>query len=317
MRSSPRFTLRSRRTVLIALIFAAACLIVVVLLTGKKEPSYGGYPLSNWVKLLSDINEQDFGPDCTHDKAPDAIIAIGTNALPFLVEWLKYEGGPTPVRDAINRTIEKFPVLERIRSLRDWAWRDTKMVRSQGSHIAFRILGKIGAPAIPELVKVASKNVKDISVQYGAVEGLAGIGVDALPALLTVVTNKNVQGNVRWVAADHIGGFRTNAATTIPALLDVLEEDDPYAAAGAAEALAAIHLDPHRVVPAIATAALRAEGTKHYFIFALGRFGPEASEAIPALQKIAQSNDRLMSTFAVSAILKIQTANQPPNSPSP
>jgi len=311
MHSCTTFAVPCRRTVSVSLIFATACVIVAILFTRKKEPSYGGYPLNNWVKLLSDINEQDFGPDCTQDKAPDAILAIGTNALPFLVEWIQYGIRHTPVRNAINRTIEKFPVLDRFHSLKHWAWRDSNMVRSQGAHIAFRILGKRGATAIPDLVKIASKNVKDISVQYGAVEALGGIGQPALSALLNVVTNTTVQGQVRWVAANRVGGFGTNAAATIPALVDVMEGDNPDAGAGAAEALAAIGLEPHRVVPAMARATLRAEGTKHYFIFALGKFGPGAGEAIPALRKIALGSDRLLSQFAVSAILKIQT-NSPP-----
>jgi len=297
----------------VALIFATVCVIAAILLTRKKEPRYGGYPLSNWVKLLSDINEQDFGPDCTRDKAPDAILAIGKNALPFLVEWLKYEGGPTPVRDAVYKGVQKFPVLQRIHGLEDWAWKDSKLVRSAGALTAFRILGPTGAPAIPELLKMARQNPSgaSISPQFEAVEALAYIGEPALPALLSIATNKAIMFTGRSEAATGIGSLGTNAAPAIPALLEML--DDPFVAGDAAEALGAIGLEPQRVVPALARAALQPWDT-HEIIHALGSFGPKAADAIPTLQQIAARRDKdseFVRMYAISAIAKIRTNTSP------
>jgi HEAT repeat protein len=315
MRSRPRFTLISRRTVSVSLIFATACVIVAILLA-RKEPSYCGYPLSNWVKLLSDINEQDFGPDCTQDKAPDAIVAIGTNALPFLVEWLKYEGGATPVRDVVYKGVQKFPILQKIHGLEEWAWKDSKMVRSAGALIAFRILGSTGAPAIPELLKMARQNPEGASIgpQFEAVEALAYTGEAALPALLSIATNKAIKFTGRSTAARGIGSLGTNAAPAIPALLEML--DDPFVSADAAEALASIGLEPQRVVPALARTALQPWDT-HEVIFALRRFGSNAMDAIPTLQRIAEGRDNYSQynrMSAVSAISQIRT-NAPPDSP--
>lgn len=322
MRSRPRFTLRSRRTVLVALIFATACVIAAILLTRKKEPSYGGYPLSNWVKLLSDINEEDFGPDCTQDQAPDAIVAIGTNALPFLVEWLQYKGGPTPVRDAVYKGVQEFPVLKKIHGLEQWAWKDNKIVRSAGAVIAFRILGATGAPAIPELFRMASKNPPGIELtpQHEAIEALTGIGETSLPALVSIATNRAIQSCARWQAASDIGRLGTNAAPAAPALLGLLEDEDLLVADGAAEALGEMGLEPRRVVPALTKAALRPGGMQHMVIGVLAKFGPEAAEAIPALQKIAAEKEKyheIVRICAVSAISKIQVSNPPPKPPSP
>jgi hypothetical protein len=320
VRSSSRFTLRSRRTILVALICATACVVVAISLP-RKEPSHAGYSLSCWVKLLSDINEQDFGPDCTHDKAPDAIVAIGTNALPFLVEWLKYEGGRTPVRDAVNWSIQKVPVLGKIHGLEAWAFRDTKIVRKAGALNAFRILGPTGAPAIPELFRVARQNPRgggvSIGPQFQAVEALAYIGKAALPTLLSIATNKALLFTGRSQAASGIGSLGTNAAPAIPALLGIL--DDPFVSSEAAEALASIGLEPKRVVPALARTALQPWDT-HEVIFALGRFGSNAMDAIPTLQRIAEGREKY-SKFtrmsAVSAISKIRTNAPPDPPPSP
>src|SRR5689334_3215921 len=48
----------------------------------KPEPSYGGYRLSQWVIGLNG--------ECSVVQAT-ALDAIGTNAVPFLLEWLRYD----------------------------------------------------------------------------------------------------------------------------------------------------------------------------------------------------------------------------------
>jgi hypothetical protein len=306
---------------LVSLIFATACVIAAILLTRKKEPSHRGYPLNNWVKLLSHDNIQEFGVDCTEDNAPDAIRAIGTNALPFLVEWLKCEGGATPVQDAVYKCTQKLPVLQKIHGLEDWAIQDTKEVRSAGALVAFRVLGQSAAQAIPELFRMATKNPRNIwaTPQHQAIEALVGIGEPALPALLSIATNKTVDFRVRSDAAESIGHLGTNAAPAISTLLNILEDDaEPVVGDCAAQALGEIGLEPNRVVPPLAKFARRTCAT-HEVILAIGRFGPNAVDAIPTLQQIADARDKYSSytrRCALSTIAKIRT-NSSPDSPSP
>ena len=98
---------KSRRRVLVALTLAAASATLAAVLARAREPSYRGHPLSAWIKAISPRNQQSLEPGCTYDDAPEAIIHMGTNSLPFLVKWLSYQCGATPVRDFVNWAIEK------------------------------------------------------------------------------------------------------------------------------------------------------------------------------------------------------------------
>src|SRR5262245_21189458 len=67
-------------------IFASLILIALALLLISRrtsEPIYNGRSLSDWLARYG------AGPDS--DEAEDAIRAIGTNALPFLIEWIQHD----------------------------------------------------------------------------------------------------------------------------------------------------------------------------------------------------------------------------------
>src|SRR5260221_7633398 len=61
-------------------------------LSGKREPAYKGRSLSQWIGRLPGIPTQDSATE-----ADRAVREIGTNAVPFLLEWIAYE--PEPWRD--------------------------------------------------------------------------------------------------------------------------------------------------------------------------------------------------------------------------
>ena len=90
-----------------------------------EEPVYQGKPLSLWVVKAGQIEEY-------HDAPADAVAAIraiGTNAVPFLLEWMPHPG--------VERPVEGFP---------DW----------DGVQIAWWALGSQGKSAIPALARVIS-----------------------------------------------------------------------------------------------------------------------------------------------------------------
>ena len=64
-----------------------------------KEPVYEGIPLSSWVTRL--------GSDEIHGAPEDAVTAvraIGSNAVPFLLEWMPHPGAEHPVEGFPNRS---------------------------------------------------------------------------------------------------------------------------------------------------------------------------------------------------------------------
>ncbi len=70
---------------LLALAFAA-----------DKEPTYDGHALSYWLQRYQE-SVKARPPHQDHPDNPEkAILAIGTNAIPWLLKWIRYEPNPVP-----------------------------------------------------------------------------------------------------------------------------------------------------------------------------------------------------------------------------
>src|SRR5438067_61019 len=80
--------MRKRRVYLGLLILAVAGMIVVIVAGAfrKREPEYGGKRLSEWVEILG-LEDRDGG----YAAAEDAVHHLGSNAVPGLLKWLRYE----------------------------------------------------------------------------------------------------------------------------------------------------------------------------------------------------------------------------------
>src|SRR5688572_8696447 len=67
-------------------------------LTSGREPRYEGRSLTDWLALSLSGNQQ--GDDASiQDEVASAVKAIGTNAVPCLLQWLQSkEESPTKVR---------------------------------------------------------------------------------------------------------------------------------------------------------------------------------------------------------------------------
>ena len=58
------------------------CIVLLCIGCGQKEPTYNGKSLSHWVNLLSKKDET------TRKEAVDAVVSIGSPAVPSLKEAL-------------------------------------------------------------------------------------------------------------------------------------------------------------------------------------------------------------------------------------
>src|SRR5438552_499009 len=101
---------------------------------GEKEPEYQGKKTSQWIEQYRSGQE--------HERAVAAIHAIGTNALPLLVRWLKHV--PWHQRQGeIFLAVLPVKIQEEL-SLTGWE-HNSMAVRG------FEVLGPQAAPAIPAL----------------------------------------------------------------------------------------------------------------------------------------------------------------------
>jgi hypothetical protein len=201
------------------------------------EPGYQGHPLSYWIR---DVQlESSTMPQPLRPEAAAAVAHIGTNAIPFLLKWM---GGSAS---------------------------STSSFFDSGTIQAFRILGRDARAAIPELARSATNQPESVLRAHaheqrfvtgfgdGPLMALGGIGSDALPALIAILTNAIAPGT-RLGAIQAISGMQTNAAPAVPILLRYVDDENEMVASAA--------------------------------VTSLGIAGPGDPAALAALEKIAQSS---------------------------
>src|SRR5436190_21954088 len=104
-----------RRLILFLLsAFALAAILTALLWPRDREPQYQGKSLSQWLEVYS----RDADPT-----AAAAVHEIGTNAVPWLLKWIRYERSDwrEKVGAAIGklpRRLKESPILEPLRNNR-------------------------------------------------------------------------------------------------------------------------------------------------------------------------------------------------------
>src|SRR5262249_19891070 len=158
--------------------------VILYYVCGAAEPRYKGKSLTHWVTILgAHAGQVDWGPPSA------AITHIGTNALPYLLNWIRFDPSASTTRKLIA-DIGDEPVLRNFRPIRIWASYDKEYARAIGASYAFYFLGPTASNAIPDLLHLASLPRED-APPVRAIQALAGIGMPALPAMLNVVSNTN------------------------------------------------------------------------------------------------------------------------------
>jgi len=280
---------------LMALVILGAA-VVWLLLPRNDEPVYQGTKLSDWITSAQLLNRSRASPGDGQDV--EAILLIGTNALPYLAKWIAYVP-PRPRREP-----KLFGITIPFRT------RDTKAELAQGSAIALRILGPRAAPALPDLVYLLKGT--NVVVAYRAFTSICDIGIEGAPALLDYVTNRHAYSCGSKLepinAMDNLG---TNGVLVVPALLQCLNSQDSKAAGTAALLLANIGKQlgaapQAAIVGALARATDFADKhIRHRAVFALGRLGPSAQSAVPMLVRALNDSDVWVRNAATNSLKKI------------
>jgi len=135
------------------------------------EPRHEGKRLSVWLDELCTL---DFAKRADpQTKQVQALRAIGTNALPWLLSELQSNGGRLPAK--LNQLLAKQSVIK-------YRFRDINTRLSRAT-VGFRALGELAEPAIQSLLSL-------VESQPGFVpSALAAIGPAAIPALQQCLTN--------------------------------------------------------------------------------------------------------------------------------
>jgi HEAT repeat protein len=217
-----------------------------------------------------------------------------------LLNWISHEefGLQSEIRAAFNR----LHIKKRDRT--DLFLNDPKYLRAEQAARAFATLGPAAEDAIGELTRMA--NDSENGHRRGrATFALAHLGAKGLPPLLALLTNE--QAAALPTAAACMRFLGTNARPALPALIRCVQDKDRVDVAQyAANSLGNLRLEPTLVVPAL-VAALRNtnSGARPDIIAALGKFGPDAASAVPALLPALADPWYTVRTRATNALLKI------------
>jgi HEAT repeat protein len=250
---------------------------------GPPEPVYQGRPLRVWLEDYCRANENlhmmefYFGKgripgrksreyDEKSNRAEKAIQHMGTNAIPTLLKMIRER--PFVFREKMARLLKRDSLLGGNQPERD----------HELAVLGFRILGGVARPAVPDMIKLLED--KDLNVRIYAIDCLAYIGSDAeasLPALIRSAQQTNIE-IIQGSATRALGEIHSRPELVLPVLMQNL---------------------------AITNSASGLDSIRRYSLLALGRFGPEAKVAVPAILPCLNDPDREVKRQAVLTLNEI------------
>lgn len=258
------------------------------------EPTYHGRKLSYWVT--------SFGPFSVKvsaklkDDAREAIQAMGTNAVPYLLRWVQYE--PT----------------DKVRKLRDWInagkkklgleinLYDEQQMLGANAVFAFSALqGEAKAQSIRELAYIMTNAVSKTSI-YHSSEALGHIGGEAIPIIFGGLTNQNVM--IRHYAAMALPHLRSNAIPAIPTLVGFFEDEE--VALSGLRALQMLDVDPQIKISAVTNCLLSTNaGVRYWATESLGNGGKDARPIVSLLLRALDDPSVRVRRGAIGALQRI------------
>lgn len=269
----------SRKKIVCAgLIMLAAILVCIFFFrpAARREPVYRGKTLTQWLKRLDDGEAFGIGsgrlPSVTgaQIEAAEAIRAIGTNALPFLLEDIHAHPSEKDVWIQLNRKLDRFTMGHfgrRSFGLADVTSEDRIRWRAAQGLSA---LGPLAKPAVPELTRLLFTNYFHSSIKEAAY-ALAGISPDGI-----VVLTNSLQPTNEWsgmCAIWALGQHPAAGTNVIPFLIRATTSSSEGTACGAIQVLGLFHTDAEHVVPALtnalssSNAAVRRDAARALFEF--------------------------------------------------
>ena len=268
-----------------------AGLVIYFLFSG--EPVYHGKRLNAWVAdLHPSVGE------ARQQQAELALRAIGTNAVPYLLELLQHRE-PRLLRE-LRGFSQRTKTFLRMDSDRELPW-VAAVERDLQLSAAFAALGPSARPALPALTNLLLRP-ETASVSASA---LARLGPEAFGPLTHALESPLAE--VRAAAAGALGSMPGDLTTIIPALQKALADSDKFVRINAVISLGQIAETKPEAVLDDLIRGLR-DSSPSVKIFAadfLARLGKDARPAVPELVNMAEGLDRLASGKAVSALKQI------------
>ena len=230
------------------------------------EPTYQGRTLSEWLRVYRE------GPD-RREQASMAVRQIGTNAFPFLLDWIAHDRPVSQLRNVVGHLLELVPWRLRPAKWVDWASNEPGPSRPDLAELGLQILGDQARTLLPELTRLARDPASSWGTSVHAIRCMNYIGKAAVPYLSAQLadTNAPYRGNVILLMCG-LPTVCSNLDVFLPPLIRCLDDPDPTVRRSTFEGLDFMAHRPGAVIP---------------FLETLGEYGSQARPAIPVLLPLA------------------------------
>jgi HEAT repeat protein len=298
-----------KKHILLTAVAIGFALVIILVSSGRESdggPSYGGRPLSDWLARIDFSHYPDrTSPDFL--QTSNAIVQIGTNGIPYLVDWINYKPARSTVAfwSAFESTINRLPLRKMLSSAAD-PFRSRvrrNFDRAGAAMVAFECLGPAARSAVKELSAIAH-DPRNPKAALRATWALGYLGNDAYSTLLEIASSTNAP--TRKSAIYGLMNMGTNAVSAVPML--VWELDNPDVFQTALVVLGELHLAPEVTVPAL-TKALQNPSwvARMRAAESPGAFGTNAARAIPALKSLLHDESPQLRESVSNALQLITT----------
>jgi HEAT repeat protein len=202
----------------------------------RQEPVYQGKPLSAW---LVGYDDGVWG-STQRKKADEAVLHLGTNAIPTLLRLLQADDSTFKMR--LVRCAEQLRFFKI----------DYKPahVRRREAFSGLNVLGAEAKSAVPVLVDLyESPNDADRNAIAIALAGIGPEAKPAVPSLLRALDDPDL--NVRRTAAAALGRIGAEPEAVVPKLINCLSNQDTYFKQDLCYALEGFGPEAKSAVPAL------------------------------------------------------------------
>lgn len=248
--------------------------LFVASLFREREPEYEGKSLSHWVEAINP-DSRAFPPVAVRPTAEsDAISHLGTNSLPYLLNWICYE-----------QPSWKTNLLTVIKKTFHCTLDDHQSRRAERAAWALTMLHTNAEKAIPSLAALMNSPTTPIGASRTTM-ALMGLQNDLPSAAMALTTNRYPK-----VRRESIGLLLLRDAS-IAVFIQYLADTDETVAQRAAWELGEVARQPNLAVPALIESLKdKRPSIRRTAIMALGRFHNQARLAIPALMRLRKDPD--------------------------
>lgn len=284
-----------------------AALVTALIFRDPPEPRYQGKPLSYWVDSFNGNLPGLSGPNSRYQsqvpRISEAVRAMDTNAIPFLIKWMQYRPSRLMVRT--RALILKAPASVQL----TWFGRSVLEMRAEyradAAAECFQFVRKDAAViAIPMLVELVNDPLRP-AISMRAVTALSYCGREGLLSLVPFLTNSVLSTNA---SACMPPGLRQFRLPDVPLLASLIKQHDPQAL-NAVLALGWMHTGAHMAVPVLAEALHHPNANvRGQAANALSYFRLEAVPALPALKEATHDTNKWVADAATKTLEEIERA---------